>query len=142
VAGLLAVLDGRAALDPDDWRLAGMVADASTAVRDRVRARLDHDAAMVEQRTRERLAGRAVAADAAVERRRTVDAARRIAAKVWADPPREWTVALLRRAVSSSWRDAFGDGLDHAIAEGWVIVADERGQGADKRCLRRGPMRP
>jgi hypothetical protein len=86
------------------------------------------------------LADQAVHQDVAVAQRRVIDCARRLTAKVWAEPER-WTCGSLRTAMLR-WRSEFYDGLEHAIAEGWVIEVAEPGQGEPKRLLRPGPVKP
>jgi hypothetical protein len=141
VAGLLAVLERRWDVTPDDWELAGMIKAASDAARANAVAAVAYEERRKEQRSRDRYARREVEADTATRRTRTVDGARKIAGKVWKEPDR-WTVRALQRSMSrwvlEVWDDAFG----HALAEGWVVETDEPGQGTDKRCLRPGENRP
>jgi hypothetical protein len=140
VGGLLATLDGHvpAGITPEDWYYAGLLKGYSDAVRHDVVAHVQRTAAEREAATTERLTNRRLHSDAAAEMRRAIDCARRIAAKVH---EREW----LRRDLFNDlrrWRDVFNEGLEHAIAEGWVVEHVEAGQGADKRILRPGPKRP
>jgi hypothetical protein len=141
VAGLLAVLDGRADVSLEDWTLAGMVKTASDAVRTNVVNALAYEQSRKEQTARERHARREVEADTATHRTRVVDGARKIAGKVWKEPEK-WTARRLRNEVARRWRDVFDDALDHANAEDWVIEITEPGQGTDKRSLRPGEKRP
>lgn len=137
VAGLLTILDGRREITDDDWALAAMVKATSDAVRDSVLSAVAAERLATERATSSRYAERHVTAIAAEERRRIVDCARRIATKVKAEPER-WTRVELYRAMKH-WRTVFEEGLDHAIAEGWVSeIAVPSHTGDDKRCLRPG----
>lgn len=139
IAGLLAILDGRKDITKDDWHLSGTIKGDSDAVRGAVSASVAASRASQEAAASQRYARRQVEADAAVERRRIVDSARKIAEKVRAEPG-EWSPAALRRS-RQSWRDIFHDALDHAIAEGWIEERNEPGQGSDKRALHPGENR-
>jgi hypothetical protein len=75
-----------------------------------------------------RHARREAEADTATRRTRTVDAARKTADKVCAQPDR-WTVADRRRSVSLRVREVWDDALDDAFAQGWVSEQPEPGQG-------------
>jgi hypothetical protein len=140
VAGLLAILDGRLDITDDDWHLAGMVKAASDRVRDVVAEAVEAQHERIEAATSRRYAAREVEADAARQRRRTVDGARKIADKVWAEPDR-WTRRDLYVDMRR-YREVFEDALDHAITERWVTERAEPGQGDDKRVLRPGEKRP
>lgn len=140
VAGILAIMDGRLAITDNDWRLAGMVIDTSRNTRDAVLDALALDGQKTEDAYRRKIGGREVAKVEAVERRRTIDAARKIAGKVHTDDD-WWTVADMRRAMRN-YRDVFAEGVDHAKAERWIVEHNEPGQGQDKRLLRPGPVKP
>lgn len=140
VAALLAVLEDRRSIGEDDWRLAGMVRAQSARVRAGVVAAVAAESARREQATTDRHARRAVATDDAVVANRILGCARRIAAKVEAQPGR-WTAKSLRVDLRR-WRDEFADGLDWAVAAGWVNEVTETGQGAERRSLYPGPARP
>jgi hypothetical protein len=140
VATLLAILDGRRNVTLDDWHLATIVRDTSNAVRTMVANTVAAAEARREQATSGRLAARAAHSDEAVHQRRVVDAARKIAGKVWGrDDP--WLISEMRRTVR---RDAevFTDAVDHATAEQWIVEDAEPGRGSDKRTLARGKTRP
>jgi hypothetical protein len=139
IAALLGILDRRLEVTPDDWRLAGQVKAASDTVRSTVVALNAAEAARRETATSQRLANRAVDQDRAVERRRIVECARRIARTVQTDP--DQTVAEVRRALRR-WRDVFTEGLDHAIDEHWVTEHAEAGQGQHRRVLHPGESTP
>jgi hypothetical protein len=142
VAALAAVLDGgRQNVTPDDWDLAGSIMRASDTTRAGVVATVQYHRQLDEQRSRERHARRETEADTATRRARTVDGARKIAGKVWAQPDR-WTVRDLYRSSSRWVRESWDDALEHALAEGWVVEDPEPGQGADKRSLHPGENRP
>lgn len=140
VAGLLAVLDGRREVTVDDWDLAGVIHARSCSVRARVVAAVAYEATMLEQSARQRLAGRAVHTEEALEVRARVDCARKVADKAWGSGG--IPVSALRRALTARLRDVFDDGLAHAKAEGWVVEVAEPGQGAAKRLIKPGEQRP
>jgi hypothetical protein len=140
MAELLAILDGRIDQTADDWELAGALKKASDQERARVTAVVAEEAAQRERAASKRQASRAVEAEAAKERRRIVDAARKITEKVRAEPDR-WTRKLLVQSMRHH-RDVFDDALEHTVAEEWVVEVDEPGQGDDRRALRPGPKRP
>lgn len=141
MAALLALLDGRMNVSEEDWALAATLKASSDAVRAWVVHSVITDKTKKITETRQRRAADAVAADEAVEARRIVDCARKIAVKVWAEADR-WTVAELRRSLSQIQRLVFSDALAHAIAEGWVVDVAEEGQGQDKKAVRPGSSRP
>lgn len=142
VAGLLAVLDGRHRISLEDWELAEQIKTTSDRVRDHVAETVAYEAARAEAITRDRLARRHTEAQAAEERRRIVDGARKLAHKVHDEPDR-WTIAEIRRALRR-WRDVFDDALEHATAEGWIVEQTEaiRGNPNARRWLKPGEQRP
>lgn len=140
VAAVLAILDGRLDINEEDWQLAAEIKRWSDTARDTVEQAVSQRAGERERQESTRLARRAVHADVAVTQRRVVDCARKLATKVWAEPER-WTVAELRRSMRL-WRDVLDEGLDHAVAEGWVVEILAAGQGADRRSVRPGEKRP
>jgi len=86
IAGLLAVLDGHdTEIRVDDWTLAGRILTRSDRARERAVRAVQTERARKERETSARLARRQVDAVSAVETRRTVDAARSIAQKVWSE---------------------------------------------------------
>lgn len=140
VAAALAILDGRLDLGVEDWQLAAEIKAWSDTSRSAVEETVSQRAAEQERQTSTKLADRAVHAERAVERRRIVDCARKIAVKVWAEPER-WTRKELIMSMRL-WRDVLDEGLDHAVVEGWVIAVDETGQGPARRAVRPGARRP
>jgi len=140
VAAALAILDGRLDLNVEDWQLAAEIKRWSDAARDEVEQTLSRQAAEQERQASARLASRAIHTEKAMERRKIVDCARKVAARVWTEPER-WTVSELRRSMRS-WRDVLDEGLEHAVAEGWVVEAAEPGRGDSKRTVRTGERRP
>ena len=138
VTGIFAVWDGRLDVNDEDWWLAGEVVACSVRTRRRVEATIaavgkrEHDVKMALHEDRE------ARGDAAVERRRVVDAARWIGRKVQDEPDR-WTRRGLFIVCKSTKRPYFDDGLDHAKAEGWVVeVGEASSTGDDARLLRPG----
>lgn len=141
VAGLLALLDDSLHVNAQHWELAKLWMAASDATRAVViTANLTAMAKLAEQKRTASARTRVAEVDA-VELRHTIDQARKIAVKVHAEPER-WTVAELRRALSKRGREYLDDALAHALAEHWVEIIDEEGQGAAKRSLRPGVKKP
>lgn len=136
VAALLATLDQRREVTLEDWQLASTIQETSVGVRATVIAAVDYEARQKERRTSALYAHRAADADAAVERRRTIQCATKIREKVTAKPG-EWGRSELRRDMRR-WRDVFHDGLDHALAEGWIVEKTSQGQGDDRIRLHPG----
>lgn len=141
MAALFALLDDRLDVNDEDWQLATAFKAVSDRTREGVVAAVRREQTEQERQASAKLANRAVHADLAVTRRRVVDCARKLAAKVWAEPDR-WTVSELRREPMRRYRDVLDDALDHAAAEGWVVEVVETGQGYSKRTVRPGERRP
>lgn len=139
LAALLAILDGRLSIDEEDWQLAAVVKAMSDRMRDTVEHTVEQRSAKAEADMSARLARRAVHQVAAVEQRRVVDCARKVAEKVWGEPDR-WTRKELFGAMRR-YRDVLDDGLNHAVAEGWVTEVVEPGHGDRKRSIRPGMQR-
>jgi hypothetical protein len=140
VGAALALLDRRADLTVDDWALAGRVADLSRDVRTAAVRHVEQLGTDQERAYRDKLAGRAVATDDAVRTRRVVDTAKAIAQRTY--EAGEWTVREARHAIRRE-PEIFDAALAHAVAEEWVIEAEEPSHTGDpKRVLRPGPKRP
>lgn len=137
-ACLLALLDGRYEANAEDWHLAGMVVDASRAMRLSVQGDVRAAEDRNEQAATMRAANRASTVEAVAEHERVARVARGLAAKVRDDPDGH-TFASLRRAASNKQREVFPEALAHAVASGWVTeVAGDAGA----RLLRPGDKRP
>lgn len=139
LAGLLAILDERLEIDLEDWQLATTIKATSDQVRASVEQAVQAEASAKEKETSTRLARREVEKTQAVSGWRTIECAKRIHQKVTADP------GVTARAVQQDlrrWREDFAEGLEHAIADGWVVVKLEPGQGNDKRTLYPGKGNP
>lgn len=132
LAALLAIIDGRLDVNAEDWELATMIKTTSDGVLAHVQAQVGRAEARKESQTSKRLADRQVVAVAAVAAHRSVECAERIHKKVKAEPG--VTVAVIRRGLRA-WADVFNDGLEHALAQKWVVEKWEAGQGADKHAL-------
>lgn len=141
VGAALAILDGRLDLTTEDWQLAALIVDTSSRVRDRLADHLRQLTADREAATADRLARRQVEATARTAEWFMVDTARKIAAKVRAEPG-EHTPGRLRGTFTPQRREVFDDALDHAKAEGWIEERDDDGQGTDKKRLYPGDAKP
>lgn len=132
-AHLATLLDGRPEVTELTWELAGMLRVHSRSVITTITATARADRLRRERETSERLAERAVVAAQRTEAHRVVEAARRIADRVRAEPG--ITRVDLRRAMRR-WRDEFDEALSHAKAHGWVDEQNEPSHtGSDKRSL-------
>jgi hypothetical protein len=143
VAGLLAVLDGRHDINEEDWQLADIIKTGSDTVRTQVTETVAYETTRAEEATRDRIARRHTESQAAEERRKIVDGARKLATKVHTEPDR-WTVSEARRGPMRRWSEILEDVIEHAVAEGWVIEHTEPvpGAGGQKRRLKPGETRP
>ncbi len=141
VAGRLAILDSRLDITDDDWQLAGMIVDRSDTTRAQALEAVKTAAAVTEHTSNERRARTAIHVEGAVERRRIVDTARRIATKVWA-AEEPITQRGVRNNMSRQQKKIFDDALDHAVAERWVQRREEAGSGEPIRLIERGMARP
>lgn len=145
VAAILARWDGRTDITGDDWRLAGTVVETSARVRD---AAIAHGRDRAAREAREAVEsyvqreGKAeVARLAAVESHtdaRIVRGAAVLARKVW-DAAGGLDGRGLNNALGSRYRELRRAVLDHAAAEGWVVLPPEGERGG--RYLR-GPSQP
>jgi len=127
LAAILALLDGRTHIGPEDWRLASVAWETSCAVRD---ALVTYGRALELRRERRELrvhARRAVAADRAVERERAnvVRVAQTLARRLLRHGSA--TQNDLRRAVASQDRRYLERAIAHALSLEW-IVQDEAGR--------------
>lgn len=131
VSALLALLEGRRHVGPDDWRLAQIVLDTS----DRVRAYLQALAEAAAGKAR----AAAMAAEAEAERYRAharaavtealdLTAERRLAARVgaWVHEAGPQTIGALRKRAPSRDRAMVEAAVELAIAAGWVGYGDDR----------------
>jgi hypothetical protein len=136
VAALLALLDGRVDVTVDDWKLAGVVATTSAAVRRHVQALVNAEAKHREKATSTRLAGRAVTADSAVTLNRTNEAARQIV-RIVDNAGGEMKVSEARRRCSRNRSDVFEEAIVYATEHGWITEDTEPSRtGSNMRILR------
>jgi hypothetical protein len=134
VAGCLAILDQRVDINPEDWRLAGLVMGTSTMVLARTRQIIHEEEARKDAKTSQRAARRQVAvADALDERtahlQRVAACTSQIRNRVEARPGT--TVTDVRRTISKRLRDVFDEALARAIKQG--IIEERSEQGAQPR---------
>jgi hypothetical protein len=108
---------GAVEVTDEDWQLAGIIRETSDAVQHRVKAAVAAAEAKKEGETAHRLARREVVKIDVTSGHRIAECAKRIKAKVAAQPGRT------KRDIYTDlrhWRDVFDDGLDHAVTQGWV----------------------
>jgi hypothetical protein len=129
LAALLALLDDRHAIHPDDWQLAGDVWASSCAVRRHIAA----TAAQAAQAREEAYTARQVrtqhAVAASVEQRAVECMARAIARKARRRAPDTLTRRDLHGATKAAWRQhaTLDDAIALAVEHGWISDAgDER----------------
>jgi len=127
-AGLLALLDGREKVEPEDWQLAEMVLASTDAVRNSIGHVLAAEAEQAERDADRREARRAkvrtTASTEAEEQAYTAaldSAAGSIARKAAKVGLLDQTTA--NRAMASKHRKLVSteEAIDHAVAEGWLI---------------------
>ena len=141
VAFVLAVLDKRVKVRPDDWELACTVVDVSDAVR----AYAQSVVAAVDARRETAYAKRAASREVVKVRTVTAEAIRDTAVRIFtvvkADPG-GLTPGTARAEAGPSHRGRFKEAFDHAISAGWIVEKVEAGQGDDKRRLWPGRKSP
>ena len=134
VAGLLAILDRRLAVNEEDWALADIVTTVSGAVRRKVQTIVQVEATTKERQTSARLARREVEADDAKHLNRVDKAAHRIRLLVGrADG--EALASEVRRVIGQTHRDVFEEAITYAVDRNWITEHTEPGQGEPKRIL-------
>ncbi|MET0425014.1 MAG: hypothetical protein ABW046_14110 [Actinoplanes sp.] len=131
LAALLCVLDGRMAVNEDDWRFGGMIWQVSCAVRDRLVQFGRQQAERQREAEQVRHAELAAAGEAArIEVSERVSAyARQIAARAReaeaAAPFATLGRSDERRRIKSALRQAWDAGLEYALARGWVVLVSD-----------------
>jgi hypothetical protein len=133
-------LDGRHVVNPDDWRLAGMVWSVSCAIRDRLIRHRDTLAARAKEEIRE--AKLAEATEIEVMRVTVTADVERVARRIWrgAQKADDEFVPIKRYKLREGFgrdKKLFDPALHHALALGWV-VCDESTEG----CVVPGQSRP
>jgi hypothetical protein len=125
LAGLLAILDGRAEVNDEDWHLAQGMYEISSRVRDQV-AYLGKEIEEMENQLRD---DRRVLVEARAEVARSTAGpkverlAANLARKVHDDGDHSHSQA--RKKLASRDRPMFGEAVDLAIARGWIKLDDE-----------------
>lgn len=123
IAALLATLEGRLTITPDDWRLAGQVWATSCAVRDEVRRAVAIKADHEEVRALARLGRRAEVDEASRQgvARKVERLARRLAGFVHESPGEEFTGRDLRQRLRSDERVLSEQIERYAIDNRWLV---------------------
>ena len=127
VASLLAILGDRDDVDPEDWRLAGIVTDTSDAVRASIVSAAVWRAQEAEQRMRGQMAGRKAHVDTEDAARALEGAARAMARHVHRG---KCEGGCKRRCVSRAPAGKHlkectaDDAIDLARANGWIVERD------------------
>lgn len=124
-AAALSLLDGRAEVGPEDWRLAGMVLDQSDACRASVVATLAAAGADANHRRGVALGAQAVIVQEATEDAAVKKVARTITRYLGRHPGGTFTHRELARATTSgSTRGHFDDALARVVESGQVEAED------------------
>ena len=132
VAGLLAVLDDRDSITPDDWSLAGMVIDLSDATRSRVLATLAEEQKQANTNRGRAQGERQAVADEVLDERAMAAAKRQAVNRVVkhhrGHPEGSCPRRCIDRAIASKYRQmvSVDDVLDRAVAEDLLAVTDGR----------------
>ncbi len=137
VAGLLALMQGEAAVSTDDWRLAGLVHATSLAVRDHMRRVLHSEQNRKAEAAIEHEARKAARSDEAVEQSRIERLAARVRGHVSTNGTDRCgdgycTRACITIALGGRDRDLRDEAVSYAVTRQWI---DER----DGRFYRRSP---
>jgi hypothetical protein len=132
LSALLAILDERLNVTTDDWRLAGMVADTSTAAVEGMRRAIDGEAERVALLDAAQAGRRARAAEhARAQVANETDRVARTIARHVHKHHAECSKACVRRcvtqAVRSDLRGVMPDGIARAVALGWVVEDENDG---------------
>lgn len=141
LAALLALAEGRSAVNDDDWELAVVPVDASDATIARGEALRAAEAAQRARAETERAARHAVASDVAVE----LDRVERLAVKVtgWVRAEPGTSRRSVARRLSAASYPLLDEAIDHAIATGRIIESAEPSHTSDdKRALYPAEERP
>jgi 5S rRNA maturation endonuclease (ribonuclease M5) len=141
VAAILNIIcHGVPEVTDETWALAGLIGEHSRSVVADIEAYARAEARDREHQAAERLAARAIHTEQRTGTWRTVETAKKIAAKARAQPG--ISRSDLYRALKR-WRENFDEGLDHAIAERWVVeVTAPSHTGTATRSLHPGEVRP
>ena len=125
IAAALAILDGRMHIGADDWDLAGMIDDASVAVRSTVIAQARQAAeAKAHQRTVSAVKQEVASRDA-LEAQQIARGSRALARLVWKAAAGGVSKGDVWRALSGQRRKnvSVDELVDHAVGCGWVVEA-------------------
>jgi hypothetical protein len=121
VAAILGVIDGRKSVTQEDWKLAGMVMRASSAVRQWVLEVSRKKATEAETVYTKRAVRREIAVENAVEERALISGAKSLARKVH-NTEGVATKGVISRAVASKHKQivSLDEMIFYAIEQGWI----------------------
>jgi hypothetical protein len=139
VAALLALLEGRRNVTPDDWRLAQIVIDTSDRVRIYLQALAAGKAAAAREaaeRSEHALEWHREHARTSVREATTTAADRRLAVRlaIWVHEDGPATVGALRKRSAGRDRPNVEAGIELAVVSGWLMYEHDAG-GATGRVL-------
>jgi hypothetical protein len=120
VAAALAILEGRTAVEEEDWRLSGVVMAMSDQQRELCQRTLKDEAAKVNRGQAVAEAERAIVVTKRVDEDRVKRVSRKVKTKLSELGP--MTASVLRRSFGSQDRDALEDALDHLTRTGDVVA--------------------
>jgi hypothetical protein len=144
VAALLALLEGRRNVTPDDWRLAQIVIDTSDRVRIYLQALAAGKAAAAREaaeRSEHALEWHREHARTSVREAAATASDQRLAARVasWVHEDGPASLAAFRRRVAGRERAGFEAAVEYAVLIGWVVIDTSAGA---KALLVPGGSRP
>jgi hypothetical protein len=132
-AGLLALLEGRFAVDDEDWQLAGQLWAVSAGVRDALVTRAAETAERARERANDHYATRQaqVAAEVGGVPDAVARVAKRIALRVRNDGG--LTIGQVRQVLASRDRHLFKGAVEYASARGWIDAGEDKLVAGDSR---------
>jgi len=134
MAALLAILDGRLYVEPEDWELAGMIMRSSAAVRTWVIELARSAAVQTEQAFAAKLANRAAVVEDTAEQRALESGARSMARKVHRSEVPLSKRELLAAAASKHKQLASADEMIAlAVDRGWLTTVADGWKSGDSR---------
>jgi len=131
VALVLAILERRVDIRPDDWELAGVVVDTSDAVRKHAQTVIAEAYGRRDIASAVRQADREIVKLGRIEDHVVERLARSITRHVLARPG-ELTPRAAKKTTAGRDRDHRDGALEYALERGWIEVRTEPGQGEER----------
>ena len=126
VASILGILDGRLSVTPEDWAIAGIVSDTSSAVRRWVQARLKATSETSRRAQDKAHVDREVMAEGAKEKAQILRMAKRARRYVLQLTGAGGKAGLreMNQRFGGSERHLMGEAIDHALSMDWIRKDD------------------